>query len=72
VYLELAKHSILNDGMEGNDMHKALAYIKEKENKLSVNLSSFATSMAFVLTAIREGFENSSADAKERSLESIA
>ncbi len=32
VYLELAKHSILTDGLEGNDMQKAINYITENKN----------------------------------------
>ncbi len=69
VYLELAKHSILNDGMEGNDMQKALTYIKEKENKLPLNLPSIATSVVLFFTALKEGFEQNSKKMEENSLE---
>jgi hypothetical protein len=52
VYLELAKHSILTDGLEGNDMQKAINYITEKKNDFPYILPSIAISSAFSISCI--------------------
>ena len=55
LYLELIKHSIINDYIEGNDMQKAIAYIKENEPIL--NIPYFVIVAGKIIEGLQKGFE---------------
>ncbi len=71
VYLELAKHSILTDGLEGNDMQKAINYITENKNDFPDILPSIATSSAFRIQCIIKNLLGYSSKTEEKSEEKV-
>jgi hypothetical protein len=59
IYLELAKHSVLKDGVKSNDMQKVRTFIKKTENQDGLNFIPMANVVTLFLTAINKCSENS-------------